>query len=153
MGTQAGLEAWIGAFRPRALDAGIPAATFDAALRGVQFSPNYLAPTLPLDLSVGFFTQQIDAGTIVETDASSFFLAASKNYGMATIYGGFAKEEGKMKVSYTEEETDATIEFETESVMDNRFTVGVSLNLGAKLYAEAGFGDLSGYSAGLIFGM
>ncbi len=120
---------------------------------GLQFSPNYLLPTLPLDLSVGFFTQQIDAGTIVKTDASSIFIAASKNYGMATLYGGFAKEEGKMKVSYTEDETDATIEFEVESVMTGRFTVGATLNFGAKLYAEAGFGNLSVYSAGLIFGM
>ncbi len=120
---------------------------------GLQFSPNYLLPTLPLDLSVGFFTQQIDAGTIIETDANSIFLAASKNFGMATLYGGFAKEEGKMKVSYTEEETDATVEFETESVMEGRFTIGATLNLGAKLYAEAGFGELSVYSAGLIFGM
>ncbi len=39
MGTQAGLEAWVAGFRVRALEAGIPAATFDAALRGVEFNP------------------------------------------------------------------------------------------------------------------
>jgi membrane-bound lytic murein transglycosylase B len=39
MGTQAGLEAWVEDFRPRAVAAGILAATFDAALRGVEFSP------------------------------------------------------------------------------------------------------------------
>ncbi|MDM7933296.1 lytic murein transglycosylase [Tabrizicola sp.] len=39
MGTQAGLEAWVQDFRPRALVAGVPAATFDAALRGVEFNP------------------------------------------------------------------------------------------------------------------
>jgi lytic murein transglycosylase len=39
MGTQVGLEAWIAAFRPRALEAGVPAAAFDAALRGVEFNP------------------------------------------------------------------------------------------------------------------
>ncbi|OYX25783.1 MAG: murein transglycosylase [Rhodobacterales bacterium 32-66-7] len=39
MGTQAGLAAWVTAFRPRALAAGVPAATFDAALRGVEFNP------------------------------------------------------------------------------------------------------------------
>lgn len=39
MGTQAGLDAWVQDFRPRALAAGIPAATFDAALRGVEFNP------------------------------------------------------------------------------------------------------------------
>jgi hypothetical protein len=120
---------------------------------GLQYSPNQLLPTLPLDVAVGFFTQQIDAGTIVKTDATSYFLAASKNFGMATVYGGFAKEEGKMKVSYTEETTDAAIEFEVESVMTGRLTVGATLNIGAKLYAEAGFGELSVYSAGLVFGM
>lgn len=39
MGTQAGLEAWLARFRDRALAAGIPAATFDAARRGVVFDP------------------------------------------------------------------------------------------------------------------
>jgi membrane-bound lytic murein transglycosylase B len=39
MRTQAGLEAWITDFRPRALVAGVPAATFDAAMRGVGFDP------------------------------------------------------------------------------------------------------------------
>lgn len=38
MGTQDGLEAWIADFRPRALAAGIPAATFDGAMRGVAFN-------------------------------------------------------------------------------------------------------------------
>ena len=39
MGSQAGLEAWVEAFRPRALAAGVSAATFDAAMRGVEFNP------------------------------------------------------------------------------------------------------------------
>jgi membrane-bound lytic murein transglycosylase B len=39
MGNQAGLEAWITAFRPRALAAGVSAPTFDATLRGVRFDP------------------------------------------------------------------------------------------------------------------
>ncbi|MBL9046138.1 MAG: lytic murein transglycosylase [Tabrizicola sp.] len=38
MGSQAGLEEWLTGFRTRALEAGIPAATFDAALRGVEFN-------------------------------------------------------------------------------------------------------------------
>ncbi len=39
MGTQAGFDDWVRDFRPRALAAGVPAATFDAALRGVEFNP------------------------------------------------------------------------------------------------------------------
>nr|HMS95379.1 lytic murein transglycosylase [Tabrizicola sp.] len=38
MGSQAGLEEWLTGFRHLALEAGIPAATFDAALRGVEFN-------------------------------------------------------------------------------------------------------------------
>ena len=37
VGSQAGLDAWITDFRPRALAAGVAAATFDAAMRGVVF--------------------------------------------------------------------------------------------------------------------
>lgn len=37
MGSQAGLDAWVEEFRVRALEAGVPAAVFDAALRGVAF--------------------------------------------------------------------------------------------------------------------
>ncbi|MBL9063466.1 MAG: lytic murein transglycosylase [Tabrizicola sp.] len=39
MGTQAGLDAWVEGFRPRALAAGVSASTFDAAMRGVAFNP------------------------------------------------------------------------------------------------------------------
>jgi membrane-bound lytic murein transglycosylase B len=39
MGTQAGLDAWIADFRPRALATGLPAAVVDGALRGVTFNP------------------------------------------------------------------------------------------------------------------
>ncbi len=39
MGSQAGLDAWVQDFRLRALAAGVTAATFDAAMRGVEFNP------------------------------------------------------------------------------------------------------------------
>jgi lytic murein transglycosylase len=42
MGTQAGFDAWIRDFRPRALAAGIPAAVFDGAMRGVAFDPGII---------------------------------------------------------------------------------------------------------------
>ena len=42
-GIEAGLQAWIRDFRPRALAAGISAATFDAVMPGVQFRPDVVA--------------------------------------------------------------------------------------------------------------
>ncbi len=55
MGTQAGLEAWVEGFRPRALAAGVPAAAFDAALRGVAFDPK----VVERDRSQNEFTKTI----------------------------------------------------------------------------------------------
>ncbi len=43
IGTTAGLDAWITAFRPRALGAGISAATFDRAFEGVVYNPDVIA--------------------------------------------------------------------------------------------------------------
>ncbi len=40
LASEAGLQAWIRDFRPRALAAGITAATFDAVMPGVQFRPD-----------------------------------------------------------------------------------------------------------------
>ena len=41
-GTDAGLQAWITAFRSRAMAAGITAQTFDAAFQGVTYSPDVI---------------------------------------------------------------------------------------------------------------
>ncbi len=54
-GSQAGLDGWVQGFRDRALAAGISAATFDAAMRGVKFDPK----TLERDRNQNEFTKTI----------------------------------------------------------------------------------------------
>lgn len=120
---------------------------------GLQWSPNGYFPLLPVDVAVGFFRQDLDVGTILDTDAHSVFLAASKKFGLATLYTGVAKEKGEVAVSYVEEDTGTRVEFEMESAMKSRFTLGATLSLGAKLNVEAAFGNVTVYSAGLLFGM
>jgi len=120
---------------------------------GLQWSANTVLPPLPVDLMVGFFIQEIDVGTIMQTDASSIFIAASKQYGMATVYGGIAKESSTLKVNYTEEETGAEIDFEIDGENEARFTLGATLDLGVMLNAELGLGKMNTVSAGLMFGM
>ncbi len=120
---------------------------------GLQWNANTVLPPLPVDIVVGFFRQEIDLGTIVETEASSFFAAASKQYGLATVYGGVAAESSSMKVLYEEETTGATVDFEVDGDNSARFTLGATLDLGAKLNAEIGLGKLTVVSAGLMFGM
>jgi hypothetical protein len=121
---------------------------------GLQWSPNFLlAPDFPVDLMGGFFVQQIDVGTVMQTEASSIFAAASREFGLATVYGGLAWESSTMKVDYTEESTGERVSFEMDGEMSGRFTVGATLNLGVKLNAEMGIGKMVVYSAGLMFGM
>jgi membrane-bound lytic murein transglycosylase B len=55
MGTQSRLDAWISEFRPRALAADVPAATFDAAMRGVEFN----AKVVERDRNQNEFTKTI----------------------------------------------------------------------------------------------
>ena len=54
-GSQAGLEAWIGGFRARALAAGIGASSYDRALAGARFDPGVIEK----DLNQNEFTKTI----------------------------------------------------------------------------------------------
>jgi membrane-bound lytic murein transglycosylase B len=54
-GSEAGFQAWVEAFRPRALARGISAATFDAAFQGVRYNPE----VIDKDRRQGEFTKAI----------------------------------------------------------------------------------------------
>lgn len=120
---------------------------------GLQWSPGPMLPNLPVDLLIGFFKQEIELGTIVETEATSIYVAASRAFGLATVYAGLAKESSTMTVNYTPEDSDTRVRFEVDGDMSARFTLGATLNLGAKLNAEVGVGKLTVFTAGLLFGI
>ena len=120
---------------------------------GLQWSPSPFLPPLPVDVTIGFFKQEIDLGTVVETEASSIFRAVSKGYGPATVYAGVAKESSTMTVDYREETTDTAVNFEVDGDMGSRFTLGATVDLGVKLNAEMGMGKLTVFNVGLMFGM
>lgn len=116
---------------------------------GLQWSPNGILLNLPVDVMVGFFDQQLDVGTLIETNAKSYFLAASRQVGPATVFGGVAKEESDMTVSYTYEQTGEEISFEVTAKQESRITLGAKLG---PLSVEMAHGDLTTYSTGLMFG-
>lgn len=112
-------------------------------------------PMFPVDVMIGFFNQSIDVGTIVESEANSIYVAASKKYGAFVVYGGAATESSTMKVSYEIDSDDLVtddVSFEVDGEMDARFTLGATLDTPLKLNAEMNFGTLVVYSAGLMFG-
>jgi hypothetical protein len=123
---------------------------------GLSWSPSFLLPPLPVDVMIGFFQQEIDLGTIVETEATSIYLAASKNLGIITAYAGLAKESSTMDVAYTFDEDGfdpVDVAFSLDGDMGSRFTLGATLNGPLKLNAEMNVGTLTVYSAGIMFGM
>ena len=126
---------------------------------GLSASANYWLPTLPVDVSVGYFKQELDVGEYLQTDASSMYVACSKVFGAFTLYGALAKEESSIDISYDytydDDGTPTTeqIDFSMDGVQDKRFTLGATLNAPLRLNVEAGFGELTTYSAGLMFGI
>lgn len=119
---------------------------------GLQWSANTVAPTLPVDVMVGFFNQTVEVGTLIETDASSMFVAASKSFALATLYAGYAKEDSETDIAYTYSGDGSSVAFTVDDTQESRFTVGATLNVLAKLNVEMGHGDLTTYTAGLMFG-
>lgn len=119
---------------------------------GLQWSPNGVVQNLPVDVMVGFFSQELDVGTLIETNAKTYFLGVSKSYPVATVYGGIAKDESDMTVSYTEQDSGTEINFSVDGVQESHVTLGVSLNFLLGLNVEVNKGDLVTYSGGLMFG-
>ena len=125
---------------------------------GLQWNINGLLKNLPVDVLAGFFTQEINVGSIYESTASTYFAGVSKSFTLLTVYGGVAAESSSLDVAYEYvNEDDASlnqdVSFEIDGVQDSRLTLGVTLDFLAKLNVEAGFGNkLTSYSAGLMFG-
>ena len=118
---------------------------------------------LPIDLMVGFFLTSLDVENtqegqdkLFDSNANSYFLAVSKSWPSLTLYGGFAIEDSEMKVSYDYYDEDlqagGIASFSVKGRQEKRFTIGLTLDILLDLNLEAGFGDMSTYSAGLMFG-
>ena len=120
---------------------------------GGQWSLNGVVPTLPVDVMIGYMGQKFEVDGLIEANSSSLHLAVSKSFPALTVYGGFAKESSSMDVSYVYEATGDQISFSVDGRQETRFTLGLTLDILAKLNVEMGHGDLTTYSAGLMFGM
>ena len=122
---------------------------------GGQWNVNGLFPALPVDVLIGYMGQRVDVGTYVQADMSSLHLGVSKSFPALTVYGGFAKESSSMDVSYVFETmgTSTDVAFSVDGRQETRFTLGLTLDILLKLNVEMGHGDMTTYSAGLMFGL
>lgn len=107
---------------------------------GIQHNPSMWLPfSLPVNVSVGYFTQSLEVGKIFKTSASMFGIFASKRFGPGALniepYAGFSLESSKIDVQYDvvyETPTGpspATIKYSLDGENSSRFTIGATLKL------------------------
>ena len=107
---------------------------------GLQHNPKAWLPIpIPVDFCLAAFTQSLDIGDIVTTNALSYGLNVSKTFGMrmlsVTPYAGYMAESCTMEFKYdyvldiTSNEINQ-IKFELESENTGRLTLGSSFRVG-----------------------
>ncbi len=134
---------------------------------GFQHNPGLWlggADALPLDLSLSFFTQKIEVGSIFQSKATEFGINASKRLGWGflnlTPYAGFMLEKSTMSFAYdavlpdpanSGASTTRHIAFDLESANKSRIVLGLSVKLlFINVNADYNIGKYNSYTAGLM---
>lgn len=132
---------------------------------GVQHNPGvWFGDPLPVDFSVGFFTQTFQVGELFEATSFAMGLNASKTLGWrffnVTPYTGFMIEKSAMDFHYQRDiETDkgvtpVDVNFSVEGENTWRATFGLSLRLLIlNLNADYNLGTYPSVSVGLMVGV
>lgn len=130
---------------------------------GLQHNPAAWLPIeMPLDVSAGFFTQNLKIGSLFKSSAVAFGLNASKQFGLdalnITPYAGFMLESSKLQVTYDfivespAGQSIHKIDFELEGKNSTRLTLGLSIRfLIININADYNIGQYNNFSAGINF--
>lgn len=112
---------------------------------GIQHNIGQWIPVpMPVDLSAGFFTQNLKIGTLLESKATEYGLYASRTFGPGALnvtpYAGFSLQSSKMTVNYDynysvmingiEQKQTDKISFDLEGENTTKLTVGLAFKLG-----------------------
>ncbi len=129
---------------------------------GIQHNfQSWIATPLPVEVSLGYFTQKFEIGDIIDITTNSFGLTLSKHIGDLFFnlvpYAGYMFESSETDVRYdfdvdtpTGTETQ-NIAFTLDGINENRTTVGLSLQLVIlNINADYNFGERNSVTAGLM---
>lgn len=128
---------------------------------GIQHNPAvWFSSTMPVDISVGYFTQSLEVGTLFKASSQAFGLNASKTFGWRilnlTPYGGVQFESSNFKFKYDLEVDGESIPVNFEMDGDNKYraTAGLSVRLlFINLNADYNFAKYNSVSAGVTVGI
>lgn len=126
----------------------VPNVTFDPTIGkvnyfglGIQHNPlAWLMVPLPVDVSIGFFWQNLKAGDYLESSATEYGIYASKTFGPTylniTPYLGYSYQDSKSTVTYKListtglGSTSTNISFDMKGENTSKLLVGLALRLG-----------------------
>jgi hypothetical protein len=132
---------------------------------GVQHNPGvWVGSKMPVDLSVGYFTQKLEVGDIFKASSTAYGLNLSKTLGWrffnVTPYGGVQYETSEMQVTYQRTVTtdtgdqDINVDFTLEGENKYRATTGLSIRLLAiNINADYNFAKYPSASVGVMVGI
>ena len=122
---------------------------------GIRHSISQYIHECPLDLAAGVYFNSFTVGDLMDFKGFAVNAQASKSIKILILYGGIAYESSKMNLKYksTDPTAPAGVDITLTGANNFRFTVGVGLSLGIlKIFADANFGSVTNYSAGIGFG-
>ena len=120
---------------------------------GVSHSLDQYLPVAPINMAVGFYTQQFTLGDIVDANSWLANLQASYQLSFITLYGGLGYENSNLDINYTYEEDNSEIAFDLQGNNKIRGTLGLTLNLGpVKLNGDYSMATQSIFTVGLGLG-
>lgn len=125
----------------------------------------WLPNPIPLDISVGFFTQKMKVGNIFESTATQYGVYASKTFGFIisfTPYVGLTTETSKTTVSYDYQSNQTVngvpvpkvkVKFDLEGENSGSAVIGFNLHLSVlNINADYKFAKTNTVSTGVSFG-
>lgn len=122
---------------------------------GARHSISQYIPNAPLDIAVGVYYNSFTVGDLMDFKGFATNIQASKSIKILILYGGVAYESSKLNLTFksTDPTAPAVVDIDLDGANNFRFTAGVGLSLGIlKIFADANFGTVTNYSAGIGFG-
>ena len=131
---------------------GFPSATLWGL--GLQHSISQYVPAVPVDIAAHVFFSQFRFGDLVSFNGTSIGVEASKSLSILRVYGGLAWEKSSMELKYTPANaTSPAVDITMNGANNFRATVGLGLHIiFFSIFADANFGSVTNFSAGIGFG-
>jgi hypothetical protein len=121
---------------------------------GLQHSISQYVPAIPVDVAAHVFYSKFSFGDLVNFSGTSIGVEASKSLSILRVYGGLAWEKSSMELKYTPSNaTVPAVDITMDGANNFRATIGLGLHIVFfSIFADANFGSVTNFSAGIGFG-